>query len=144
MNFRRGQNREEPDINLIPLIDVLLVIIIFLMLTTTYSRFSGMEINLPSADASQAEAQSQELHVIVLASGDVLVNKVPVDGGGVDALAAALGKARPAGARDPVIVINADAKAAHQRVIDVMQAAQRAGLPHISFATQQSASGHGE
>lgn len=137
MNFRRGRFREEPDINLIPLIDLLLVIIIFLMLTTTYSRFSGMEINLPTADAAPSDSQNNEIAVVVLASGEVLVNRSPVAGQDPAALAAALANARPVpGGREPVVVINADAKAAHQSVIDVMQAAQRAGLPHISFATQ--------
>jgi len=135
MNFQRGHGREEPEINLIPMIDVLLVIIIFLMLTTTYSKFSGIEINLPTAEAGKAPEQSNEVEVAVTATGQVLVNKTPLGVADVKALADALRRA--AGDRqNPIIVINADAKAAHQSVIDVMQAAQTAGYPHISFATQ--------
>ncbi len=138
MNFRRGRRSEEPEINLIPLIDVVLVIIIFLMLTTTFSKVSGLEVNLPTADAESGEAVANEIDVAVTASGEVLVNRQPVAERSVEAIAAALGKATPAEAKAPVIVISADAKAAHQRVVDVMQAAQRAGLPNITFATQAS------
>jgi len=135
MNFQRGRSREEPEINLIPMIDVLLVIIIFLMLTTTYSKFSGLEINLPTADASKQAEQPNEIDVAVTANGQVLVNKSPLTAADVGSISEALRRA--AGARpDPVIVINADAKASHQSVVDVMQAAQTAGYPHISFATQ--------
>ncbi len=136
MNFGRGRSREEPEINLIPMIDVLLVIIIFLMLTTTYSRFAGLDINLPTADASAADNKTVEVHVAVTASGDVVVNKQPVPGASLSAIVSAMQAVVPAGAKDPVVIINADAKAAHQRVIDVMQAAQQAGFVHISFATQ--------
>ncbi|MCK6413104.1 MAG: biopolymer transporter ExbD [Azonexus sp.] len=135
MNFRRGSAREEPEINLVPMIDVLLVIIIFLMLTTTYSRFSGLEINLPTAEAGKQAEQPNEIDVAVTASGQILVNKSPLTGNTVPAISEALRRA--AGSRnDPVIIINADAKATHQSVVDVMQAAQSAGYPHISFATQ--------
>jgi biopolymer transport protein ExbD len=135
MDFRRGRTREVPEINLIPMIDVLLVIIIFLMLTTTYAKFSGLEINLPTADAAKQPEQPNEVNVAVTATGQILVNKVPLTTPDVAAISDSLRRA--AGSqKEPVIVINADAKAAHQSVIDVMQAAQAAGYPHISFATQ--------
>ena len=140
MNFRRGSRNAEPEINLIPLIDVVLVIIIFLMLTTTFSKVSGLEINLPTAESEGAESVAEEIVVAVTAAGEVLVNRQPVGERSIDAIAAALGKAVSGESSEPpVIVINADAKAAHQSVVDVMQAAQRAGLPHITFATQAPA-----
>ena len=135
MNFQRGRENDVPEINLIPLIDVLLVIIIFLMLTTTYAKFSGLEINLPTADASKQAEQPNEVAVAVTAAGQVLVKKVPLVGADVKAISEALRRAA-GDATDPVIVINADAKATHQSVVDIMQAAQAAGYPHISFATQ--------
>jgi len=135
VNFQRGRYREEPEINLIAMIDVLLVILIFLMVTTTYSKFSGLEINLPTADAQQPQDKPNEIDVVITATGSVLVNKTPV-AGAVEAIGVALRQAAQ-GANEPVIIINADAKAAHQSVIDVMQAARNAGLSHISFATQQ-------
>ena len=135
MKFQRGRDRDEPEINLIPMIDVLLVIIIFLMLTTTYAKFSGLEINLPTANASKQAEQPNEIDVAVTASGQVLINKSPLTAADVKTIAEALQRA--AGGRpDPVIIINADAKATHQSVVDIMQAAQTAGYPHISFATQ--------
>jgi biopolymer transport protein ExbD len=135
MNFQRGRGYDEPEINLIPLIDVLLVIIIFLMLTTTYAKFSGLEINLPTADASKQAEQPNEVSVAVMANGQVLVNKSPLAATDVKSISDALRRAAGDG-KDPVIVINADAKATHQSVVDIMQAAQTAGYPHISFATQ--------
>lgn len=134
MNFQRGRARDEPEINLIAMIDVLLVILIFLMVTTTYSKFAGLEINLPTADAHAQQDKPNEIDVVVMASGSVMINKAPVSGG-VESIAQSLRNAAAGG--EPVVVINADAKAAHQSVIDVMQAARNAGLTHISFATQQ-------
>jgi biopolymer transport protein ExbD len=137
VNFQRGRTREEPEINLIPMIDVLLVILIFLMITTTYSKFAGLEINLPTADTQTQKEQPSEINVVVTQGGEVLVNKVPVVGRNVDSIGMALKRAAGDG-KEPVVIINADAKATHQSVIDVMQAAQQSGLSHISFATQQT------
>lgn len=138
MNFRKGHAREEPEINLIPMIDVLLVILIFLMITTTYSKFSGLEINLPTADAPKTEEKPTEIDVVVTAAGDVLVNKTPVGGRDVEAITTALKRLYAPDTKEPIVIIHADAKATHQSVVDVMQAAQTAGLSHISFATQQA------
>ena len=135
MNFQRGRMRDEPEINLIPLIDVLLVILIFLMITTTYSKFSGLEINLPTAEAPPNQEQPNEVNVAVTAAGEVLVNRSPVGGRDVDSIALALRKAA-GDAKEPIVVINADATASHQAVIHVMEAARLAGLSHVSFATQ--------
>ena len=137
MNFQRGRGQEQPEINLIPMIDVLLVILIFLMITTTYSKYAGLEINLPTADAQQAAEQPNEISVVVSVQGDVMVNKSAVGARDVESIALALRRATGA-AKDPVLIISADAKATHQSVIDVMQAAQMAGLAHISFATQHA------
>lgn len=136
MNFQRGRRQEEPEINLIPLIDIMLVLIIFLVLTTTFSKVSGLEINLPTGEAQPAETMPDQIDLAVSATGDILVNRQPVGGKDIETIAAALGRAVPAGKDEPVVVINADAKAAHQNVINAMQAAQRVGLSHITFAVQ--------
>jgi biopolymer transport protein ExbD len=138
MNFRRGHKGEDVEINLIPLIDVMLVIIIFLMLTTTYSKFSGLEINLPSAETAPSTATPNEIDVVITASGEVLINRTPVSVRDVATVAEALKRARPQPDKDPVVIINADAKTPMQATIDVMQAAQQAGMPQITFATQQA------
>ena len=140
MNFRRGTGRDEPEINLIPFIDVLLVIIIFLMMTTTYSKISGIEIDLPTA-ATSNQTPPDEIMVSVSASGVVVVDGQSLSQPGVDAVATALKqaaqrKANSASGKTPVVSINADAKATHQSVIDVMQAAHQAALSQISFATR--------
>ncbi|MDO6385794.1 MULTISPECIES: ExbD/TolR family protein [Uliginosibacterium] len=137
MDFRRGRGKEELEINLIPLIDVLLVIIIFLMLTTTYSKFSGLEINLPSTDAPPAQEQPNEIDVVINAQGEVLINRTPVAGRDIESIVAALRRVAPESSeKSPLVVINGDAKANFQSVFDVMQAAQKAGLPNVSFAAQ--------
>ena len=136
MDFRRGRGKEELEINLIPLIDVLLVIIIFLMLTTTYSKFSGLEINLPTADAPPAQEQPNEINVTVTANGDVLIKRNAVGSRDIAAIVTALQRLAPEGGKPPLVVINGDAKANFQSVFDVMQAAQKAGLPNVSFAAQ--------
>jgi len=135
MNFQRGKRREDPEINLIPMIDVLLVILIFLMVTTTYTRFAEMQINLPQAEAEKSLEKPATINVGVDATGHYMINSNALPSGGVEALSLALRRA--AGDKpDPIIVINADANATHQSVINVMEAARQAGYSHITFATQ--------
>ena len=138
MNFHSRQ-RDEPEINLIPFIDVLLVILIFLMLTTTYSKFTELQLTLPVADAEQQRDHPKEVIVAVAADGRYAVNKTGVDGKSVDALAPILRAAAQAGP-DSIVIISADATAPHQAVVTVMEAARRVGLTQITFATQSSAS----
>ncbi len=138
MNFR-PRAQEEPEINLIPFIDVLLVILIFLMLTTTYSKFTELQLTLPVADADQQRDHPKEVVVAVAADGRYAVNKAGVDGKSVDAVARALREAATAIGKDSVVIISADATAPHQAVVTVMEAARRVGLTQITFATQSSA-----
>ena len=139
MNFRRGRGREDLEINLIPLIDVLLVILIFLMVTTTYSKTAGLEITLPSAQAPESEPVDREISVLITARGEIMINRQPVAAGDADALRNALAKAAT-GKQDPVVIISSDREARLQSSIDVMQAAQKAGIAGISFATQSDTS----
>ena len=141
MNFRH-RNREEPEINLIPFIDVLLVVLIFLMLSTTYSKFTELQIILPVADAEAARDRAREVLVGVNSDGGYTVNKTPVAGRTVEALARALSASASAGAgSDTVLLISADASARHQAVVTVMEAARKAGLTQITFATQAPGAG---
>jgi biopolymer transport protein ExbD len=139
MNFRKLRP-EEPEINLIPFIDVLLVVLIFLMLSTTYSKFTELQITLPVADADKLRDRQRELIVAVSADGRYSVNRKPVEGRSVEALTAELAAAA-ADAPDMVVIVSADATAAHQSVINVMDAARRANLPRLTFATQTSSGG---
>ena len=136
MNFRKHP-AEEPEINLIPFIDVLLVILIFLMLSTTYSKFTELQVSLPVADAEKAKDYPREVIVAVSADGRYAVNRKPVEGRSIDVLAAEL-RAAAGDQRDAVLIISADATAAHQSVINVLDAARRAGLARLTFATQGS------
>ena len=135
MNFRRGSSREEPEINLIPMIDVLLVILIFLMVTTTFTRFAEIKINLPTAEANKPSERPNEVHVAVDSQGKYVVNRTPVQFHSPQAFADELRRAAGT-TQEPVVVINADANASHQSVINVMEAARLAGLSRITFATQ--------
>jgi biopolymer transport protein ExbD len=135
MDFRKRRS-EEPEINLIPFIDVLLVVLIFLMLSTTYSRYSELQINLPVANAEQMKDRPTEILVSVAADGRYAINRNPLDGRSVELLAAALQQAAGAPGNSPVVIVSADALAAHQAVINVLDAARRAGLPRLTFATQ--------
>ncbi len=138
MNFRRGVRREEPEINFIPLIDLLLVILIFLMVTTTYSKFSELQVNLPSAAVDPAVERPVEIAVSVGADG-----RYAIDGAAAsfrDAAGFAQALARTAeGRKEPTVVIYADAGASHQAVVNVLEAARLAGLGKVSFATQTGA-----
>jgi biopolymer transport protein ExbD len=135
MNFRRGRAREELELNLIPLIDILIVVLIFLFLTTTYSRYSELQINLPTASGAKADEKPQVLNVAVDAAGKYAINGTPVVYGSPDAFAEQLREAAK-GNKEPIIAISADAAATHQAVVNVMESARIAGFNHISFTTQ--------
>lgn len=133
MNFRKRTPSVEPEINLVPFIDVLLVVLIFLMLTTNWSRLTEINLILPLADAQKQKDRPLQIVLSVNAKGQYAINKSPVDGTSVDALASVL---RPLAIKDTTLVISADAQASHQAVVNAMEAARRTGLSQITFATQ--------
>lgn len=135
MKFQSRSFREPPEINFIPLIDVLLVILIFLMVTTTYSRFAELQINLPTAEAGTPPAHPAEIDVAVDTQGKYVINKTPVTFIGADAFSQELRRAA-GDMKDPVIVISADGNSPHQSVINVMEAARIAGYGKITFTTR--------
>lgn len=141
MKFSR-RRMEEPEINLIPFIDVLLVVLIFLMLSTTYSRFTELQVNLPAAEADKLRERPGEVIVAVSADGRYAINRKGVDGRSVDVLTAELAAAAQ-GRADSVVIVSADAMAAHQSVVNVLDAARRAGLSRVTFAAQAAQSGAG-
>jgi len=155
MNFRKRW-RDEPEINLIPFIDVLLVVLIFLMLTTTYTKFTEMQLRLPVADTDAQREYPKEIVVSIGPDGQYMVNKQVVSGNSMDVLAKALSQmstqltgqiagqtsaeapSQGSSPHEVVLIINADANARHQAVIAVMESAKRAGISQITFATQPS------
>lgn len=140
MNFRKGRGREELEINLIPFIDVLLVILIFMMVTTTYSKFTALQITLPTADADKAISRPFEINVAIDIQGHYAINNTQVSAVEPAALADELKRvaSEKGDSKDPVIIINADALATHQTVINVLQAASLAGFDKVTFAAQTS------
>lgn len=137
MNFKRNRATPEPEINLIPFIDVLLVVVIFLMLTTSWSRLTEINLTLPAADAQKLTERPKQIVLSVTAQGQYAINKSPVGGSSVAALTALL---TPMAAKDITLVISADAMASHQAVVNAMEAARRSGLSQITFATQSTES----
>jgi len=139
MNFQTT-GRDEPEINLIPFIDILLVVLIFLMLTTTYSKFTELQVNLPTADSAALSDKPREVIVSISSDGRYAIDRQVLSETNVEALTRALAAAKP-DSGEVVVIISADAAATHQSVINVMDAARRAQLVQITFATQQSSSG---
>ena len=135
MNFRRGVRRDEPEINFIPLLDLLLVILIFLMVTTSFSRFAELQVDLPSASVDPAAERPAEIVVAVSADARYAIDGAAATFRDANAFAQQLAKVA-AGRREPTDVIHADAGASHQAVVNVLEAARLAGLPKVSFATQ--------
>ncbi|MGH8705489.1 MAG: ExbD/TolR family protein [Burkholderiales bacterium] len=135
MNFQRGKYKEEPEINLVPLIDVMMVILIFLMITTTYSKYTELQINLPTADAEKQLERQNEIGVLVNTQGQYVINKAPVAFSSIEQLAGVL-RSAGSGLKEPIVVISADANATHQAVVRVMEASRLAGLSQITFTTQ--------
>ena len=136
MNFRRGAHREEPEMNLVPMIDVLLVIVIFLVVTTTYSRYAELQINLPTADANAPVDRPKQINVAITAQGKYVIERVSLVATDPSVISAELKRAAK-GNPDPTIIINADATTTHQSVINVMEAARLTGFGKITFTTQK-------
>ena len=146
MNFKRNNaSNDEPEINLIPMIDVLLVIIIFLMLTTTYSRFADLNINLPTAEnnPSQSILEPKELEVIITADGEIKIGDSLLSAQAsndeiLNLLETQKNHLNKNKADETLLlIISADAKTPHQRVIDIMQLSQKIGIEKISFSIEE-------
>ena len=137
MNFQRGKKTEELEINFIPLIDVLLVIIIFLIVSATFSRVNELQINLPTSEtAAPQEDKPLVISVGVYANGRYVINGQDVTDRTTDGISLALKKAVGDG-KEPTIVIEADAEATHQAVIRVLDASRKSGYTNITFPAQE-------
>lgn len=136
MKFSASLDTDTPEINLIPLIDVLLVILIFLMVTTTYSRFSELQVTLPTAESENLKDRPNEIIVLVSQDGRYSVNGHLLEGTEPPDIARELANVAQ-GRSDNVVIVSADAKATHQSVVNVMEAARLANLYKLSFAAQR-------
>lgn len=133
MRFRQSGSDDVPEINLIPLIDVLLVMLIFLAATTTFTRQGALKVVLPQANAEMTVQNTIELSIS--ADGRYALGNQLVGNADQSSLAQVL-RSATAGKEEPVIVILADSMASHQFVINAMQAAREAGVARVQFATQ--------
>jgi biopolymer transport protein ExbD len=141
MNFRGGlgTSKDDPEINFIPLIDLLLVILIFLMVTTTYTKFNELQVELPSVRNQATTNKPPELTVMVTNDGQASLRGL--DGAVVGSFSAPLALAAEmrrlaVSKKDTIVLIYADAGASHQAVVAVMDAARQAGLEKVSIAAQ--------
>lgn len=137
MKFSRRKDTE-PDINLVPFIDILLVVLIFLMMTTTFTKLTEVQLKLPVADVEPMKNRDQEITVTVNQEGKYWVNEDAVLGTSIELLATNLKEAAASQSNNAVVIIKADALSPHQSVISVMEAARRVGLQKVTFGTQPS------
>lgn len=140
MKFRH-RHRDEPEINLIAFIDVLLVVLIFLMLSTTFAQHTALQINLPQAGSAPPKELPMEIVVAVSSDGRYALAGAPLGQADTKLLTEALREAAR-GRAEAQIVIAADALAPHQRVMNVLDAARAAGLTRVAFQAQQQSGGN--
>jgi biopolymer transport protein ExbD len=137
MNFRRGTQEDELEINFIPLIDVLLVIIIFLVVSTTFSKFSELKINLPTAEAIPQDKDLDKVDIVITSDNQYFINEVQITDNTIAGILEELKNLKSKFNNDlPTVIINADAMSNHQSVINVMEAARLSGLNKVTFATK--------
>jgi biopolymer transport protein ExbD len=135
VNFKPRQPSPEPEINLVPFIDVLLVVMVFLMLTTSWSRLTELPIQLPQAETAASTPRPLQIVLTITAQGQFSVNQSPVGGSSLASLVAVLS---PLAQKESLLIIRADAAAQHQSVIHAMEAARRSGLSRITFEAQSA------
>jgi len=137
MNFRRGTQEDELEINFIPFIDVLLVIIIFLVVSTTFSKFSELKINLPTAEAIPQDKDLDKVDIVITSDNQYFINDVQITDNSIAGILEELKNLKSKFNNDlPTVIINADAMSNHQSVINVMEAARLSGLNKVTFATK--------
>ena len=135
MNFQKNKKDDDLEIYFIPLIDVLLVIIIFLVVSTSFARLSQLKINLPVAEANIAENKPDYINVGITKDGQYSINEKQINAKSVEELTLKLREVS-ASKTDTPLVINADSLASHQSVINVMEASRKVGLTKITFSTK--------
>jgi biopolymer transport protein ExbD len=135
MNFR-SDRRDEIDLDITPLIDVVFLLLIFFMVSTTFEHNSEINITLPSSSKEMTEAKPDAVNVGLDSQGSVYINDKALVNAQIETIKSALSDAL-VGLNEPPVIISADAKASHQSVVRVMDAARQLGLVKITFATQE-------
>ncbi len=138
MNLRPDRSDERVDINLTPLIDVVFLLLIFFMVSTTFDRHAKLKVELPEASAQKEQQQIDEPVVLSIdAKGNYFINDRQVVNTTLETLKTALQKS-VADKKDVSLVLRADAKTPHQSVVRAMDAASQLGLTRLSIATIES------
>jgi biopolymer transport protein ExbD len=140
MNLRPDRPQRDPEINLTPLIDVVFLLLIFFMVSTTFDRTSELEIELPEASAEPTEEEQELLEVTVDMQGRYYVNRKELLNTELETLKRAIEIAAD-GRHELPLVIRADANSPHQAVIKIMDAASQVGLTRLTFAAQHKEGG---
>jgi len=136
VNLRKF-DKQEPDVNLTPLIDVVFLLLIFFMVSTTFTRESHISVDLPESSAEPAESDETSIEMTIDAQGRYYVNQQLVINNKIETLKRAL-QIAIGNNESPALIINADAKSTHQAVVTAMDAARQLGIVHLSLATQHS------
>jgi len=136
MKFRR-RAREELELNLTPLIDVVFLLLIFFMVSTTFQKESAISLQLPKSSEDPVEVPAEQLEVVVNAAGKFFINDTELVNTDIETLRQALFDLT-SGQRDIPITIRADAQTPHQAVVTAMDAAAQLGLSRMSIATSHS------
>ncbi len=131
------RREDSPDITLTPLIDVVFLLLIFFMVSTTFSRHSQLEIELPEASTEQEQEQPDHIEIAIDVKGRYYVNGRQLVNSQLATLKQAMGDAA-GNQKAPLIVVSADGNTPHQSVVTVMDAARQLGFTHLSFATSQA------
>lgn len=130
------RHSEEPDVNLTPMIDVVFLLLLFFMVSTSFIRESSLKVDLPEASGQALAEQETPIDIIIRANGEVLVNETPIAVATRDALRDLL-KTTAGDNADPHIIISADANAEYQHIVTAMDAAQLLGFTRLTLATRQ-------
>ncbi len=134
MNFRPDR-KDDIDLNITPLIDVVFLLLIFFMVSTTFERQSEISITLPRASESMKEVNPDIIHVAVDAQQRIFINEILLVNSNLETIREALQR-NADGIIEPAIVISADADATHQSVVRILDAARQLSLTTITFSTQ--------
>lgn len=140
MKWQRNQ-REEPDINLTPLIDVVFLLLIFFMVSTTFDRLSQINIELPQAKSGSKQHQDQAIEVVIDAEGRFFVNDHRLVNTQPETLKEAIQRAM-GDRKNPPFIIDADGKTPHQAVVTAMDVARQLGISHMAIATRNAMADH--
>jgi len=135
MRTNRRNRSDDIELNFIPLIDILLVVIIFLMVTTTFAKLSEIKVNLPVAEERSAQKTAEPINITITEDGRFIVNEELMESILIDDIAKVL-KGIAGDKEDTSVIISADANARHQSIINVMEAARKANLSKIAFTTK--------